>query len=116
MNSIFTIFPHYQNGSWVFTDESKGLYNEALVSGVPELILALSDKLEIDNPQDGFSVRFSGEPFPDHQSKLVWLNTDSGGVGNWFKDELTGIEAWLCPSLFKYFQEIPKEIYIAVAN
>jgi hypothetical protein len=42
--------------------------------------------------------------------KFTWLRGD--GVGNWYFCEQYKEEGWLCPGLFKYYKEAPKEIYV----
>jgi hypothetical protein len=32
--------------------------------------------------------------------------------GNWYAWSERGIEGWLCPALFKYFEAAPNEIYV----
>ena len=34
---------------------------------------------------------------------------DSGGT--WYYSEALGMEGWLCPALFKYFETAPARIY-----
>jgi hypothetical protein len=43
---------------------------------------------------------------------LEWRRGDSGG--NWYYSPQLDMEGWLCPALFKYFPEAPKEIYVQV--
>ncbi|MGH7971928.1 MAG: DUF6717 family protein [Limisphaerales bacterium] len=33
-------------------------------------------------------------------------------VGNWYFSPEFKIEGWLCPALFKYFDQAPTEIYV----
>ena len=48
---------------------------------------------------------------PRHQHRLDWKRTDPDG-GNWYGWEEFKIEGWLCPALFKYFEQPPKHIYV----
>ena len=32
--------------------------------------------------------------------------------GNWYYSEVLDLEAWLCPALLKYFDDVPKELYV----
>jgi Family of unknown function (DUF6717) len=41
---------------------------------------------------------------------MDWRRSDMGG--NWYYSEKFGLEGWLCPALFKYFESAPKEIYV----
>ena len=105
-NAIMVIQPYWHAGTWVFDDASKGLDKEPFVCGIPEIIdLAVEN---IENAQRGFRLLFSGQAFPGHTFKLVWKRSEDGG--NWYVDG-EGREGWLCPALFKYFREAPKELY-----
>lgn len=107
MNSLFVIKPYLYNGSWVFDDEDAGLFREPFVSGIDVMI----DRLVANIPkaEKGFRLIFSHGPFPDYTVKLEWRRTEYGG--NWYFSPEYNMEGWLCPALFKYFKEAPKEIY-----
>ena len=114
MNSIMTIFPYKYNGVWVFDDESKGLEREAFVCGMTEMITKLVKinlKSDVDN---GFVMLFSGQPFPGYHAKLEWFESEHGG--NWYDCKGINLTGWLCPALFKYFDDTPKEIYVKVLH
>jgi hypothetical protein len=107
VNSLFVIKPYLYNGSWVFDDEDVGLYREPFVSGIDVMI----DRLVANIPkaEKGFRLIFSPGPFPGYTVKLEWRRTEYGG--NWYFSPEYNMEGWLCPALFKYFKEAPKEIY-----
>ncbi len=113
MNSLFVVSPYRYAGMWVFDDPAVGLVREPFVSGIDVMI----DRLvaDIPNAAGGFRLIFSSEPFPGYTVKLEWRRTQYGG--NWYYSPQYQMEGWLCPALFKYFKEAPKEIYIrAEAN
>ena len=60
----------------------------------------------------GFTLIFSGTPFPGHQYRLDWRRAEGGG--NWYHAAQFDMEGWLCPALFKYFQEVPKQLYVQI--
>lgn len=64
---------------------------------------------DIPNAQSGFRLTFSGSPFPGYQKRFTWMRSESGG--NWYRMDSSNMEGWLCPALFKYFKEAPKELY-----
>lgn len=109
-NSLMILKPYWHEGFWVFDDPATGLNKEPFVAGVPEMLGILLERENIPDPQRGFRLLFSAVPFPGHQLKATWVRTDGGG--NWYTAE--GHEGWLCPALFKYFEEAPKELYIQV--
>jgi hypothetical protein len=107
-NAIMIIAPYRYAGTWVFDDSATGLVREPFVAGVPEMI----DNLVagIPHADQGFRLTFSANPFPGYQKKLTWLRGDS--TGNWYRSEDPPLEGWLCPALFKYYRQAPKELYV----
>jgi uncharacterized protein DUF6717 len=107
-NSIMILSPYRHGGTWVFDDPSTGLVKEPFVSGIPEMI----DHLVRDIPdaEKGFRLLFSAQPFPGYAMKVTWRRAEDGG--NWYYSEKLDMEGWLCPALFKYFKEAPKELYV----
>jgi len=102
------IMPYRYAGTWVFDDPAAGLKREPFVAGIPEMIDELVKN--IPDADEGFRLLFSARPFPGWTHKLVWRRSD--GTGNWYYCEQLGKEGWRCPSLFKYYEEPPKEIYV----
>ncbi|KTB48693.1 hypothetical protein DEALK_15400 [Dehalogenimonas alkenigignens] len=107
-NSIMIIYPYLYYGNWVFDDAAAGLVREPFVAGIPEMIDRLVDN--ILNAREGFKLFFSATQFLGHQSVLEWVKEDAGG--NWYREVGRSEEGWLCPALFKYFDEAPKRIYV----
>lgn len=113
-NSIMIIHPYWKHGTWCFSDEATGLVDEPFVSKIPEIInlLLLKEEIYVLAMMEGFTAIFSATPFPEYSGILEHIRSDESGVGNWYKYE--DIEGWLCPALFLYFSEAPKQIYIKV--
>ena len=105
-NSIFVIFPYRVHDTWVFDDERVGLVREPFVEGVPEIIDALVSS--IPNADQGFKLLFSPRPFPGAR-QFDWVREEY--EGNWYRDPVSGAEGWLCPALFKYFNDAPRHIF-----
>ena len=107
-NSIMVLMPYRAAGTWVFDDAAVGLKREPFVAGIPEMM----DEMVKDIPDadQGFRLLFSTQPFPGYTQKLVWRRGDKSG--NWYYSEQYQKEGWLCPGLFKYYREAPKEIYV----
>jgi hypothetical protein len=107
-NSIMVIAPYRLHGTWVFDDPAVGLRQEPFVSGIPEMI----DEIVKDIPdaEKGFRLTFSGTPFPGYQRKVTWVRGEFGG--NVYRWDDPAMEGWLCPALFQYFADAPKELYI----
>lgn len=107
-NSIMVIMPYRYAGTWVFDDARLGLQREAFVAGIPEMM----DDMVKDFPgaDKGFRLTFSAKPFPGYSHKLTWRRGDQSG--NWYYCDKYDKEGWLCPGLFKYYKDAPKEIYV----
>jgi len=107
MNAIGVIAPYKYEGMWVFDDPDVGLSREPFVAGIDTTI----DRLvaSIPGAERDFRLLFSATPFPGHTVKLEWRREESGG--NWYYCPQFGLEGWLCPALFKYFDKSPAELY-----
>lgn len=106
-NALYVLHPYKFEGSWVFDDDSVGLVREPFVFGIDDMIEQLVES--IPNAEAGFRLIFSTKPFPGHTAKLEWLRAED--EGNWYYSPKFEMEGWLCPALFKYFDEAPKEFY-----
>ena len=106
-NYMYVLRPYKYEGSWVFDDASVGLSREPFVLGIDEMVERLVAK--IPKAEDGFRLIFFPRPFPGFTAKLEWQREEMGG--NWYFSPTFGIEGWLCPALFKYFEDAPKELY-----
>jgi hypothetical protein len=109
-NQINVIAPYWLDsvGTWVFDDERVGLQQEPFVSGADEFLTYLVK--DIADARNRFRLLFSIAPFPGYQRKLIWDRGEMGG--NWFRSESPPMEGWLCPALFRYFDEAPAELYV----
>jgi hypothetical protein len=107
-NSLMVILPYQYGGVWVFDDAATGLQREPFVAGIPEMM----DHLVRDVPgaTNGFRLLFSTEPFPGYQQRLSWVRPE--GSGNIYRIDDPPMEGWLCPALFRYYREAPKELYV----
>ncbi len=108
-NALMVIAPYKFSGMWVFDDPAVGLHREPFVAGIDTLI----DRLvaSIPNAQAGFCLIFSPQPFPGCNVKLEWRREGEGHRGNWYYYPQFDIEGWLCPTLFRYFEQAPPEFY-----
>jgi hypothetical protein len=111
MNSLFAIAPYKFQGFWVFDDPAVGLCQEPFVSGADDIIDILTQ--DIPDAASGFKLVFSPQPFPGFTARFDWNRPELGG--NWYVWTDRGIEGWLCPALFKYFETAPKALYVKVA-
>ena len=107
MNSIRILVPYLHHGQWVFDDPEVGLVREPFVAGIDTMI----DRLvaAITDAATGFRLLFSPTPFPGHDIELEWRREESGGT--WYWSERFGMEGWLCPALFHYFDSAPPRLY-----
>jgi hypothetical protein len=113
-NQIKVIKPYKWEGLWVFDDPAVGLYKEALVAGMPEMIELAAERAGIAHPEKGFVALFSKDPFPGAMVSLELVGEDLGGHIYRWPD--AGLEGWLCPALFKYFDHAPPRLYIELRS
>jgi uncharacterized protein DUF6717 len=108
LRTINVIAPYRIHGAWVFDDPRVGLAQEPVINGADTLIdRAVANILGADR---GFFLIFSGLPFPGNVIRLIWGHCDMDG--NWYHAEGLDHEAWLCPALLNYFDDVPKTMYL----
>ena len=110
MNVINVIEPYDKGGIWVFDDPNVGLQAEAFVAGADKMIDMVT--AHIPNAKSGFTMIFSGEPFPGYDHHLEWSSEESNG-NVYYSPELDEY-GWLCPALLRYFDAPPKAIYVQI--
>ena len=108
-NALNVIIPYKYEGMWVFDDADAGLDKEPFVEGADVIIDRALEAKGVTNADSGFRLLFSAGEFPGYDVKFTWLRAADGG--NYYAAEGSNLEGWLCPALFKYFDEAPKEIY-----
>jgi hypothetical protein len=107
MNALFMISPYMHHGMWVFDDESRDLDKEPFVAGIDDMISLITS--ETPTAKGGFNLIFSSSKFPGSQITLTRQRPIDGGY--YYHCEELGFEGWLCPALFKYFDEAPESIH-----
>jgi hypothetical protein len=110
MNTLLAIAPYKFEGFWVFDDPRVGLRQEPFISGADRVLDILT--AEIPDAAQGFKLVFSAQPFPGFVARFVRSRPEFGGY--WYSWPERGLEGWLCPALFKYFETAPDEIYVKV--
>ena len=80
---------------------------EPFVSGADTIIDRMVE--DIPDAANGFTLVFSATPFPGYQAELERQRAEYGG--HWYRVAELDMEGWLCPALFKYFDEAPPRIY-----
>jgi hypothetical protein len=107
-NVLMVIEPYWYQDTWVFDDASKGLDKEPFVQGIPQMIDYLVN--DIPNARSGFVLLFSSQTFARYQVELTRVREENGGY--WYKVKDYPVEGWLCPALFRYFDDAPESLYI----
>lgn len=110
MNSLFAIAPYRFEGLWVFDDSDVGLVKEPFVNGADRILDVLTQNMP--DADKGFRLLFSSKPFPGYTARFVWSRSEYGG--NWYFWPEKEMEGWLCPALFKYFEQAPANLYVKV--
>ena len=109
-NQLFVIHPYLDQGTWVFDDPARDLVKEPFVMGIPEMIEKAT--IGIPNADRGFTAVFSAQPFPGATLELQRVREEHGGW--WYGWANTKQEGWLCPALFRYFDDAPERIFVHV--
>jgi hypothetical protein len=106
---VLAIEPYRHEGAWVFDEPRVGLHREPFVAGINEMI----DRWVVGIPDaaHGFRLHFASFPFEGHQAVLTWVRADPV-EGHWYRADDQGDEGWLCPALFCFFFEPPRQIYL----
>lgn len=103
-NHMKTLNLYKEGDTWYFDDESKQVKHEPFVMGISEMIT------EMVGEKKKAKVEFSSEEFEDKQFSLEWLMPENGG--NWYGCKELGMAGWLCPVLYKYFDDAPKSLFL----
>ena len=111
MNSILKINAYKHQGQWVFDDDDRGLIKEPFVAGADTLLDIIS------KDKNAASLLFSARDFPKvtHVIRRVSESAQAIGGGTDYMYEAPGMHplpVWLCPALFKFFEEAPETIYV----
>lgn len=93
---------------WVFDDPERGIIKEPFVGGADTLIDLAT--IDIPDAEAGFVIVFSADEFPGYHLRLDWRRQEMSG--NTYHSEDFGIDGWLCPALFKYFEAAPANIFV----
>jgi hypothetical protein len=109
-NAINVIAPYLHHGMWVFDDARVGLRQEPFVSGADDWITRVT--ADIPDAERGFTMVFSGRPFPGAQYRMERRRLDMGGA--WYWSPQLEMEGWLCSALFRYFDAAPDELHVQV--
>ena len=109
-NLIHVIHPYWEHGSLVFDDASVGLEKEPFVAGADTALGMLASSVK--GCEREFTLLFSHLAFPGHQLVATRGKAEAGGY--WYRWEALGVDGWLCPALFKYFDEAPKSLYVQI--
>ena len=107
MNTLMVIHPYKYQGQWVFDDDRVDLIREPFIAGADAIIDHMVKN--IADAESGFRLVFSAVPFPGHDAALERRREDAGG--HWYWHSGLNMEGWLCPALFKYFEEAPDYLY-----
>jgi len=116
---VLTLHPYRRphERSWAFDDQRTGLYREAFVRGITEMIDRVVEVKGIANANRGVTLTISRTPFDGHDARLLWQKVEHDWnmhAWNMYAGEVCGehMEGWLCPALLQYFPEAPRELYV----
>lgn len=111
-NSIKVIHPYRWQDMWVFDDPAVDIVREPFISGADTII----DQMvaHISSADAGFNLIFSDTAFPSHQHVLTRQEPDADGY--WYTHDESDMRGWLCPALFKYFEDAPDKLFVEVTS
>ena len=101
---------------WVFDAPEHGLDKEPFVEGMPDIIFNVlyTEGMMFSAIKDGFWITFSDAMFkPAKGHSLHILHRQHERDHGWVYTYLGGLDGWLCPALFAYFDEAPQAIFFA---
>jgi hypothetical protein len=113
-NSVFVLYPRRSTyGIWAFDDETRGLKNEPFVGETNNLI----DKMAIESGYDleddlQVALLFAATEFPNYQCDLNLIETSP--TGTTYNDKISGLDIWLCPAFYKYYENAPLYLFGSV--
>lgn len=121
-NSVMVLHPYKQHPDspvWVFDDPKAQLLAEPFVGQINDMMdrLLESKGISTEGRPYAFSLLFSASPIPGHDLHLEWVSGDTSNnnsTGNIYSCPAYGLEGWLCPALFHYFDRAPQSIYVKV--
>jgi len=116
-SQIRSLVPYLLHGQWVFDSDKHGLYEEAFVCGMTEIIDQVLTENDIDpeSVEHGFRLTFASKFWPKATHRLKWVRKECDG--NIYEITLNNgetMQGWLCPALLCYFDKAPREIYVGV--
>lgn len=120
-NAIMKIMAYSTpDGGWAFDDEAVGLIREPFVAGMPEIITSIYKEAHGQDPllpptvnstpEEYLVLTFSSHRFPGHSHAFSREHEEAGGW--WYRHVESDNSGWLCPAMFKYFEEAPEFIYL----
>lgn len=108
----FQIKPYQQGHAWFFDDFSAGIMREPLTDGVPELIIGICEKKNID--QSRCVVCFNGYPWCSSPDLVLDFRSCREDGSTTYRQTGTYHSCWLCPCLSRYFHKPPERLYVSV--
>ncbi|HTE18814.1 MAG TPA: DUF6717 family protein [Armatimonadota bacterium] len=108
-NSLRVIHPYRLAGTWGFDDPATGLAREPFVAGIDDL---LDRKAREVGAGDELTLTFAERAFPGANVHLEWIRDEEGGA--WYYDAEADAEGWLCPALYRYFDEAPEALWLQI--
>jgi hypothetical protein len=101
------------NGTWIFDDVEKQVFDEPFVEGSSELITAMRDSLGLKG--ENLTLTFEPQQFQKTNFRLDWMDCRSNGTWNMYRCQSLAMEGWLCPVLLRYFAKPPRQMFVGIA-
>jgi len=102
---IFDIYR--KDDHWYFNDQSRGIFKEEFIDGVPDMILAIVKNCNARR----VVLEVSTYPISNADGVLDYIPS-SDGTGVYYR--LGSITGWFCPVFWKYFSDPPPTLWVHV--
>jgi hypothetical protein len=107
-----TVYRDSESGHWVFDDEARGLKREPLVRGTDRILDEIRLRMSTGpGVPESLVLVFSGQAFPGSRFSFHRRQYEAGGC--WYEWMEEGMRGWLCPALFRYFDEAPDILHLS---
>lgn len=106
--SVYRIKPYIRDSEWFFDDPDRGLLEEGLTDGVPEILISMYERKKTTTAGNAV-VWFTSEPHV--LSELTIYYVEPRMHGSLYRAE-DGRECWFCPALLRYYKEPPATLYV----
>jgi hypothetical protein len=105
MNFIIETYK-LKDGTIVFDYPEYLIYKEPFIKGSDDLINYRTENAEFA------TIQFSNYPIQNANAILHYHHSEEDG--EYYIDQLTNMDCYLCPALFEFFEQVPRIIFAKI--